>query len=792
MAIKFNGINSIVRANTTNIAIGGEAGCNLGGVSHDNLSIGTWSMRNVSETCYNIGIGSCTLQVTNGCYNIALGDNTLSQTPSVNGNIAIGYGTMASGAQCNNIGIGINTMSGNAGSSTNTAIGHEAGYRVNGALNIFIGNSSACWAYATNETVAIGNESGAKACDSCRSVYIGGFAGKCSVSGTDNVNLGYSSACENTGCRNVSVGSCALYKGSASGNVAVGSKSLPSLTTGCSIVAIGECSLYSNTNGSFMVAAGSGALEAYNGGGGGTVAIGYNAMKCSVTGSSSVAIGANALKMITYTDYSVAIGQDAMGASLGGTSANIAIGWGAAYNLIGTSNVAIGSRAMCCAFSTCGNVVIGETAALMMTTGFDNVYIGRESGYFNQTGSSNVYIGNKAGYNSCASDANVVIGDGAGYNLKNTTKSVILGYQAGQGFNTSACNIAVGFQAGGNVTGCGNIAFGYSAYGAGNNNVAIGNSANYAGGVTGGFSEFSTVLGHSSGYYNKASETTAIGACTFAAQPLTGARNTAVGYCAGVQMMTGACNVIIGSYTGNAGGLDIRGKDSHVVLANGTGAVRVYDDNTKTHFNGDLSILTQKGIQVLPSVGGTAAYGWHDLVGNISIRGTGATDPAFAVYQGGLRQFQYSVNDESFIEFHMPHDYAIGTDIYLHFHWSHNATTVTGGSVTWGAEAYYAKGHNQSAFATTASPLTVTQNASTIQYQHLIAEGQFSVSGGSSSQLNTSLLEVDGLILVRVYLSANAMTVSGGGVPEPWLHQVDIHYQSNGMTTLNKAPNFYA
>lgn len=204
--------------------------------------------------------------------------------------------------------------------------------------------------------------------------------------------------------------------------------------------------------------------------------------------------------------------------------------------------------------------------------------------------------------------------------------------------------------------------------------------------------------------------------------------------------------------------------------------------------NLDLSGTSGTGVKVDLT---TPTFGWKDLLGRISIRGlAAANDPNPATYRGTLKQFQFAVNDECELEFHIPHDYAIGTDIYLHFHWSQILTTVTGGSVTWGAEVSYAKGHNQAAFI---APITTTVagNASTTQYQHMITEVQLSAATPSGSQIDSDNLEPDGLLLVRVYLSANNITVSGGPVPEPFLHFADIHYQSTNIATKNKSPTFY-
>lgn len=180
-------------------------------------------------------------------------------------------------------------------------------------------------------------------------------------------------------------------------------------------------------------------------------------------------------------------------------------------------------------------------------------------------------------------------------------------------------------------------------------------------------------------------------------------------------------------------------------------------------------------------------FGWDDMLGEITARGTGSTNPNWRNYRNGIYAYEFSVNDEVWINFHILHDYALGTDMYIHAHWSHNSAAVTTGAVTWAFEITYAKGHDQAAFTATKT-VTVTQNANTTQYQHMIAEVQMSTSGGSATEIDTDLLEVDGLIMVRCYLVSN--TMDGGALP--FLHMIDIHYQSTGLNTKNKAPNFYS
>lgn len=189
---------------------------------------------------------------------------------------------------------------------------------------------------------------------------------------------------------------------------------------------------------------------------------------------------------------------------------------------------------------------------------------------------------------------------------------------------------------------------------------------------------------------------------------------------------------------------------------------------------------------------GTPLFGWHDMIGVPVVDDGSLTKPDLNVFVGAIKQQQYTEGDELFTKFHMPHDYAMGTDLYIHMHWAHTSSLVTSGSVTWGFELSYSKGHDQAIFPATTKTVTVLQDADTLNLrQHMIAETSASISGGSGTQLDTDDLEVDGIILCRTFLDSNDMLVSGGGVPEPFGFFVDIHYQSTGVPTLQRAPDFW-
>lgn len=187
---------------------------------------------------------------------------------------------------------------------------------------------------------------------------------------------------------------------------------------------------------------------------------------------------------------------------------------------------------------------------------------------------------------------------------------------------------------------------------------------------------------------------------------------------------------------------------------------------------------------------GSPTYPWHDLHSTLHTDPSSIYAPSFETYNGGIKGRSFDVNDEAYIEFHLPHDYVMGSEIFIHAHWSHNSELVTGGNVTWAFEMIYAKGHNQDTFD---PPITVsvTENSSLIQYQHMVAETSITSVPGGLTTFPVGTMEPDGIIMVRVFLASNNITYSSGIQPKPFLHFVDLHYQSTNVGTKNKSPNFW-
>lgn len=199
-----------------------------------------------------------------------------------------------------------------------------------------------------------------------------------------------------------------------------------------------------------------------------------------------------------------------------------------------------------------------------------------------------------------------------------------------------------------------------------------------------------------------------------------------------------------------------------------------------------LSSATGKGIKVDAT---TPTYPWNDKEGVLNY--ASAVPGSLNIYRNTIRDYSFSVNDEVDGKFHIPHDYAPGTDIFIHVHWSHIGTAISG-NFSGNFKYTYAKGHNQAAFSAEKDiPVTyATVNiATTPRYQHMITEVQLSSAGGSATLLDTALIETDGILLAN-WVQTAIPTITGT-IVEPFIHFVDLHYQSTGIGTKNKSPAFY-
>ena len=219
---------------------------------------------------------------------------------------------------------------------------------------------------------------------------------------------------------------------------------------------------------------------------------------------------------------------------------------------------------------------------------------------------------------------------------------------------------------------------------------------------------------------------------------------------------------------------------------------------------------------IVPKTAGTGikvdvdapTFGWKDQVGHIETRplaGGGATAiPDFIQYNGTIYQYRFGTAapnnhlHEAFFNFHIQHDYVPGTDLYVHVHWSQIVVDTGGaagvpGVAKWYFDISYAKGFGTAGGAAdafnAAITQSVTQQGSTTQYGHMIAEVAFSNAGGDATHIDRARFEPDGIVMVRVYRDPNdgADTLD----QDTFVHEVDLHYQSTGVGSKQKSRDFY-
>ncbi len=221
-----------------------------------------------------------------------------------------------------------------------------------------------------------------------------------------------------------------------------------------------------------------------------------------------------------------------------------------------------------------------------------------------------------------------------------------------------------------------------------------------------------------------------------------------------------------------------------------TGVAEVPQERFVVDGNVALPKAASNGIKVDLT---TPTFGFADIIGDQFSKNTGGTRPVLTDYNGVIFSWLFGVGDEAYITYHIPHDYVQGSTIFLHIHWSHIATNVTGGTVTFKATSIYSKSYNQAPFQSTPLVGTFPGTASATRYQQILSEIQYSDSTPTGLEIDTDDLEPDGVIELTLEFDANNMTVGSGSAPDIFIHYVDLHYQSTGLIgTKSRAPDFYA
>lgn len=364
-------------------------------------------------------------------------------------------------------------------------------------------------------------------------------AGRVEAGFWGNTYFGHEAGLNNVGLANVAVGARSLGIGNVGWlNSAFGSSSLGSNSTGELNTAVGNSALFSNSSGSNNTALGGNALSS-NGAGSNGTAIGANAMAFANSSSTpfentNVAVGYEALRgSMTATSNTglgnTAIGYQALKNNESGWS-NIACGHNAlSQNTTGGANVAIGAWSMYQNTTGQQNTAVGNSTLTMNTTGFHNCAFGGYSLLANTSGVGNSAIGEWALESNVDGNYNAALGAQALRNNQTGSHNVALGYQALRESTSASGNVAIGhrslFNANGvfncavgpytleaNISGTGNTAVGRSALSAnqGSSNVAVGFNAGTGsvasvgsvaiGALTGGAGSFNVFIGTNAGF----------------------------------------------------------------------------------------------------------------------------------------------------------------------------------------------------------------------------------------------------------------------------------------------------
>jgi len=295
---------------------------------------------------------------------------------------------------------------------------------------------------------------------------------------------------------------------------------------------------------------------------------------------STAALMVDATQIATASSTGLAV-TGTLSSTLGATIQGLTVGLGAGAQ---ANNTAVGVSALA-GNSTGTRVTAVGALAGIVNTASDNAFIGYNTGASNTSGTRNTALGSQALANNISGTDNTAVGYTALLISTGSNNTAVGGgpypYATLSNNNSGAGNTAVGTSA---------LAQNSSA----SNNTVVG----YQAGYTNSTGDRNTFLGVLSGNLQTTSFNTFVGARS--GLNSTGARNTFVGavgiepsvanYGCGELMTTGANNTILGGYSGNFGGLDIRTASNYIVLSDGEGNPRAYWNSANATFNGALAL----------------------------------------------------------------------------------------------------------------------------------------------------------------------------------------------------------
>ena len=226
------------------------------------------------------------------------------------------------------------------------------------------------------------------------------------------------------------------------------------------------------------------------------------------------------------------------------------------------------------------------------------------------------------------------------------------------------------------------------------------------------------------------------------------------------------------SPAGPIGAANLTGTSGALVKFTGTatGGDSIITEAASVVTVGGASIVTGRARQRTAQGGG-----WRDLLGPLTPPNVGGSIPVVTqIASSPISQPLWQIGDKMWATYHVGHDYAIGTDVYIHVHWLTSGTQTR--TTKWQVTYYYARGYNVEAFALggAGTVITIEQAAAGVAYQHMISE---------SAAITIANLEPDGYVFAEIKRITNGGTDNTDGV---FAWNADMHYQSVESTTGNR------
>ena len=114
--------------------------------------------------------------------------------------------------------------------------------------------------------------------------------------------------------------------------------------------------------------------------------------------------------------------------------------------------------------------------------------------------------------------------------------------------------------------------------------------------------------------------------------------------------------------------------------------------------------------------------GWRDIISEVNARASGSNSPTFTrLGTSPFYAYKFAVDTECWMNFHLNHDYAPGTAVFPHVHYTTDGTATI--PIRWEFAIAVAKGHGQEAF-NVPTPIIITVDSVPIAsaWSHMVAE----------------------------------------------------------------------